>query len=68
MALLQAMETIQEIQLGAATDVMTLVDRYTTNLQVSRSNEGSLDLAMSEVDEWNKRYAGKKETTTPPTV
>lgn len=68
MALLQAMETIEEIQLGAATDVMTLVDRYTTNLQVSRSNEGSLDLAMSEVDEWNKRYVNKKETTTPPTV
>jgi hypothetical protein len=60
MALLQAMETIEEIQLGAATDIMTLVDRYTTNLQVSRGNEGSLDLAMGEVDEWNKRFAHKK--------
>ncbi|MES2573557.1 MAG: hypothetical protein V4572_01315 [Bacteroidota bacterium] len=61
MALLQAMETIEEIQLAAATDVMTLVDRYAANLQVSRGNEGNLDLAMGEVDLWNKRYANKKD-------
>jgi len=65
MALLQAMETIGEIQLAAATDVMTLVDRYATNLQVSRSNEGSLDLAMGEVDDWNKRFAHKTDILTP---
>lgn len=72
MALLQAMETIDEIQLAAATDVMTLVDRYASNLQISRENEGNLDLAMSEVDQWNKRYVNKKEepaaTTTQPQV
>lgn len=68
MALLQAMEIIEEIQLAAATDVMTLVDRYTINLQVSRANEGALDLAMSEVDQWNKRYANKKEEELPPVV
>lgn len=66
MALLQAMETIEEIQLAAATDIMTLVDRYTASLQISRSNEGSLDLAMGEVDQWNKRYANKKEEPKPP--
>jgi hypothetical protein len=66
MALLQAMETIEEIQLAAATDVMTLVDRYAANLQVSRGNEGSLDLAMGEVDQWNKRYANKKEEAVKP--
>ncbi|MEN9909542.1 MAG: hypothetical protein RLZZ540_2691 [Bacteroidota bacterium] len=63
MALLQAMETIEEIQLGSATDIMMLVDRYTANLQISRSNEGSLDLAMGEVDQWNKRFAHKTDTT-----
>ncbi|WP_264563939.1 hypothetical protein [Flavobacterium sp. N3904] len=68
MALLQAMETIEEIQLAAATDVMTLVDRYAANLQVSRGNEGSLNLAMGEVDEWNKRYANKKEEPATPAV
>lgn len=68
MALLQAMEVIEEIQLAAATDVMTLVDRYAANLQISRGNEGSLDLAMSEVDQWNQRYANKKVVTATSTV
>ena len=45
---------------------MTLVDRYATNLQVSRGNEGSLDLAMGEVDQWNKRYANKKDEAVKP--
>ena len=67
MALLQAMEIIEEIQLAAATDVMTLVDRYAANLQISRGNEGSLDLAMGEVDQWNKRYANKKDEVVLPT-
>ena len=66
MALLQAMETIEEIQLAGATDIMTLVDRYAANLQVSRVNEGSLDLALGEVDHWNKRYANKKEEAVKP--
>ena len=68
MALLQAMETIEEIQLVGAADIMTLVDRYASNLQVSRGNEGSLDLAMGEVDLWNKRYANKKEEPVTPAV
>src|SRR4051812_10101967 len=68
MALMQAMETIDEIQLAAATDIMTLVDRYTTSLQVSRSNEGSLDLAMSDVDSWNKRYTNVNPKAKPPVV
>lgn len=66
MALIQAMETIEEIQLAASTDSMTLVDRYTASLQISRANEGSLDLAMREVDEWNKRFTNKKENPTTP--
>lgn len=61
-ALLQAIETITEIQLASATDIMTLVDRYTASLQISRSNEGSLDLAMGEIDQWNKRFAHKTDT------
>ena len=67
MALLQAMEIIEEIQMAAATDVMTLVDRYAANLQISRGNEGSLDLAMGEVDQWNKRFANKKDNVVAPT-
>lgn len=56
LAVLQALEVIEDIQLGASADIMTLVDRYVKSLQVSRANEGALDLAMKEVDDWNSRY------------
>jgi hypothetical protein len=65
LAYIQGIETIEETQLGAATDIMTLVDRYAQNLQISRANEGALDGAMKEVDEWNKRFVNKS-TPTPP--
>lgn len=69
LAYLQGLETIQETQLGAAIDAMTLVDRYASNLQISRANEGALDLAMREVDEYNQRFANKpKENTDSPTT
>ena len=68
LALLQSLESIQEIQLGAAADIMTMVDRYTANLQISRTNEGSLDLAMQDVDGWNQRFANKSEKPAPPTT
>jgi hypothetical protein len=68
LALVQALETIQEMQLGAATDIMTLVDRYVANLQISRSNEASLDMAMADVDDWNSRYARRGNDQTPPSA
>ena len=66
LALLKALESIQEMQMGAATDIMTLVDRYTSNLQLSRTNEGSLDLAMADVDAWNQRFTNRPVNPTPP--
>lgn len=66
LAVLQILEIIQEIQLGAAADIMTLVDRYADNLQISRRNEGSLDLAMQEVDDWNQRFVNRDDDTDPP--
>ena len=66
LALLQALESIDEVQRGAAADIMTLVDRYTANLQISRTNDGSLDLAMAEVDSWNQRFANTGENPPPP--
>jgi len=66
MALLQNQETIEEIQLGASADIMTLTDRYKNNLQLSRENDAALDLAMREVDNWNARFINKDKTTTPP--
>ena len=59
LALLHALETIEEIQLGAATDIMTMVDRYVASLKISRANEASLDQAMREIDDWNKRFGAR---------
>ena len=72
LALMQATEMIEEMQLGAATDIMTLVDRYVSNLQISRGNEANLDQAMKEIDDWNSRFANiktltKKDTDTSTT-
>jgi hypothetical protein len=67
LAVLQVLETIQEIQQGAAADIMTLVDRYNSNLQISRTNEGSLDLAMKEVDDYNSRFSNNNNNVPPPT-
>ena len=61
---LKFLENIAETQLANAVDIMTYVDAYSENLQTSRKNNGSLDLAMREVDEWNKRFAHKNDT--PP--
>lgn len=66
LAVLEALESVEEIQLGAATDIMTLVDRYNTNLQISRANEGSLDKAMKDVDDYNSRFANKKPAEENP--
>ena len=60
MAILQNMETIEEIQLGASADIMTLADRYKNNLQISRENDAALDLAMREVDSWNSRFVSSR--------
>lgn len=63
MALAQAMEVIEEIGLGTATDIMTAVDRYGASLEISRSNEGALDFAMQEVDDYNSRFTKKSIKT-----
>lgn len=60
------LETITETQLANSVDIMSYVDAYAENLQTSRKNNGTLDLAMREVDEWNKRFA--HTSTTPPVV
>lgn len=68
MAILQALETIEDMQLGTANDIMTLVDRYSANLKISRNNESALDLAMAEVDNWNSRFGARPGNTSSPTA
>lgn len=65
MAALQLIETVEETLLGADMDIMKLADRYVENLQISRKNEGSLDLAMQQIDAYNKRFANKFDDENP---
>ena len=58
-------EIVTETQLANSVDIMTYVDAYAENLQTSRRDNGSLDLAMREVDEWNKRFVNKNDNTPP---
>lgn len=61
------LELVEETQLGTACDIMQLTDRYVDNLQIDRKNNAALDIAMREVDEWNKRF-GKRNTTVPSSI
>lgn len=63
---LAILETIQETQLANGIDIMKLVDAFTDNLQTSRSRNGSLDSAMGEVDEWNKRFGHSNGNAVQP--
>jgi len=65
-AILQNLETFEEIQLGASADIMALTDRYKNNLQLSRENDAALDLAMRDVDSWNSRFTNKSKTDDAP--
>jgi hypothetical protein len=60
------LETVQEVQLANGIDIMKMVDAFSNNLQTSRSRNGSLDAAMGEVDEWNKRFVSQGNTTPNP--
>ena len=62
---LTLMEVVTENQLANGIDIMKLVDAFVDNLQTSRSRNGSLDSVMGEVDEWNKRFAKRKEEPKP---
>lgn len=55
--LMKLLEIVSETQLANGIDAMRLVDDYVKALQISRNSNGSLDLAMREIDEWNKRFA-----------
>jgi hypothetical protein len=58
-------EMVEETQLANGIDVMKLVDAFTANLQTSRSRNGSLDNAMADVDNYNKRFANKPDEPKP---
>lgn len=53
------LEMVTETQLANSVDTMKLADAYNNNLQASRLNNSTLDAAMAEVDEWNKRFGSR---------
>lgn len=59
------LEMVTETQLANGIDIMQMVDTFTENLQTSRKRSEALDLAMREVDNYNKRFASQPEDKTP---
>jgi hypothetical protein len=49
-------------------DLMAMCDRYTGYLQVARTGNTSLDMALNQVDEYNKRFTGKASEEEPAPV
>lgn len=70
--LLNLMEIVTEAQMANGIAAMSMSDRFVKVLQAGRSNNSGLDLALREVDEWNKRFAhstnkdGKEDTGNNP--
>jgi hypothetical protein len=53
------LEVVTETQLANSMDAMEMSDRYLGNLQNDRNNNSALDLALGEIDEWNKRFGAR---------
>lgn len=62
-SLMALSELINNIQIANSKDIMQYADHYAASLQVGRSGNSSLDTAMYEIDDWNKRYGTKKSST-----
>lgn len=58
-ALMVLLEMISDTQWANSADIMSLSDRYAVTLQAQRGHDAALDGALSELDEWNKRYANR---------
>ncbi len=48
---------------GLGADIMQRVDETVSHLNASRGRNGELDKAMNAVDEYNKRFGKKKDTS-----
>jgi hypothetical protein len=58
-------EMISETQLVNSANIMKKVDVFAEALQISRRGSEALDNAMSEVDNWNKRFGAKGTDDMP---
>ncbi len=60
-------EMIEETQLANSMDIMSMVDKFAANLETSRKGNEALDMALREVDEYNKRFGERLKAKTPAT-
>ena len=52
-------EVLEDTHAGLGADLMGMMDRYTGYLQSARTGNNNLDLAMRQVDEFNKRFGSR---------
>jgi hypothetical protein len=57
LSVMDLLEAVQEIQAANGIDIVQQADACAVALQASRAGNSSLDAAMSEADEWNRRFA-----------
>lgn len=58
-------EMIDDTLTAVGADIMAMVDRYAGFLQAARAGNTSLDMALDQLDEYNKRFANKSEEQEP---
>ncbi len=61
-------EMLDDTLVALGGDIMGMSDRYTGYLQVARTGNNSLDMALDQVDEYNRRFAGKASVEEPAVV
>jgi hypothetical protein len=61
-------EMIDDTLVAVGGDIMALADRYTGYLQTARAGNNNLDMALDQVDEYNRRFAGKPLPQEPDPV
>lgn len=50
---------IDDTLTALGTDIMDLADRFAVYLQTARSGNNNLDMALDQLDQFNKRFAKK---------
>lgn len=52
-------ELVDDTLVALSNDIMGMADRYTGYLQTARAGNNSLDMALDQVDAYNKRFAAR---------
>lgn len=61
-------EMIDDTLTGLGADIMAMADRYVGYLQTARNGNNNLDMALSQVDDYNKRFGNRSSKPEPGNV